>query len=254
MKVLIIDDSDLIRQRLSRFINSLGTSISVSEASTVEEGTKLLEILRPGLLVLDISLPDGSGINILEFIKSNGLNPKVVVFTNYPFEQIEKRCRELGALHFFYKATDYDRITETIREIINSAGNNSENLVMKRVLVTDDSPTMRRMIISSLRDLSPLQYEQASSGLDAIEKLALFRFDLVILDLNMPDMHGMEVLRFIRSHRIYKDIPVVILTTRSDEQTRQEALQTGATRFETKPFVPSAFAENIRSVLNIIKE
>lgn len=123
--------------------------------------------------------------------------------------------------------------------------------IMNKILVVDDSPTMRRMIISSLRDLSPVQFEQAGSGLEAIEKLALFRFDLIILDLNMPDMHGMEVMQFIRRHEMYRDIPVVILTTKSDENTRSSALEAGATLFATKPYDPGVFAGDIRKLLNI---
>jgi two-component system chemotaxis response regulator CheY len=107
------------------------------------------------------------------------------------------------------------------------------------------------MIISSLREITSVEFEQAASGLEAIEKLALFRFDLVILDLNMPDMHGMEVLEFIRSHQNYKAIPVVILTTKGDELTRKEAIDGGAALFATKPYEPSVFAGNIKSLLNI---
>lgn len=121
---------------------------------------------------------------------------------------------------------------------------------MKKVLIVDDSPTMRRMIISSLHNLAPIQFEQADSGLAAIEKLALFRFDLVILDLNMPDMHGMEVLQFIKSHNLYNRIPVVVLTTKNDEKTRREVLECGATLFLTKPYIPAEFAENIRKTIN----
>lgn len=121
---------------------------------------------------------------------------------------------------------------------------------MKRIIVVDDSPTMRRMVISSLRELAPAQFEQAGSGLEAIEKLALFRFDLVILDLNMPDMHGMEVLQFITGHDLYRNIPVVILTTRNDEETQQNARKNGAVLFVTKPYNPLAFSGQIRDLLN----
>lgn len=121
---------------------------------------------------------------------------------------------------------------------------------MKKILVVDDSPTMRRMVISSLRELAPVQFEQAGSGLEAIEKMALFRFDLIILDLNMPDMHGLEVLHFIQKHQLYRDIPVVILTTKSDESTRESAINAGAALFTTKPYDPSVFSGQIRKILN----
>jgi two-component system chemotaxis response regulator CheY len=121
---------------------------------------------------------------------------------------------------------------------------------MKRILVVDDSPTMRRMIISSIRNLSPLKIEQAGSGLDAIEKLTLFGSDLVILDLNMPDMHGMEVIKFIRQHESYRNTPIVILTTRNDEDTRTAALGAGANLYITKPYDPATFSEKINKLLN----
>ncbi len=122
---------------------------------------------------------------------------------------------------------------------------------MKRILVVDDSPTMRRMIISSLRNLESLQFEQAGSGLEAIEKLAISRPDVIILDLNMPDMHGMEVLQFIRQHQAFSDIPVAVLTTKTDESSRSEALSGGAALFMTKPYEPVDFESRIRNLIKM---
>src|SRR5215210_3417161 len=96
--------------------------------------------------------------------------------------------------------------------------------VMYSILVVDDSATMRRMVIASLRALADVQYNEASTGLEAIERLALAPVDLIILDLNMPDMHGIEVLHFVRSHERYRAIPVIILTTRGDNDSRAVAL------------------------------
>ena len=122
---------------------------------------------------------------------------------------------------------------------------------MRKILVVDDSPTMRRMIMASLRDLGDVGFEQAASGLEAIERLALAPVDLVVLDLNMPDVHGLEVLRFVRSHERFGALPVVVLTTRGDDESREAALREGATRYLTKPFVPAAFAPQIRALLDV---
>ena len=75
---------------------------------------------------------------------------------------------------------------------------------MKNVLVVDDSPTMRRMVIASLRELQNVSFDQAASGLEAIEQLALAPVHLMILDLNIPDIHGLEVLEFVRRHPTIK--------------------------------------------------
>lgn len=119
---------------------------------------------------------------------------------------------------------------------------------MSTILVVDDSPTMRRMIMASLRDLGAV-FEQASSGLEAIERLAISPVDLVVLDLNMPDVHGLEVLRFVRSHDRFAALPVVVLTTRGDEASREAAFREGATSYLTKPFVPATLAPAIRELL-----
>ncbi|HET9440301.1 MAG TPA: response regulator, partial [Longimicrobiales bacterium] len=95
---------------------------------------------------------------------------------------------------------------------------------MKTVLIVDDSATMRRMIIAALRGVEQIAFKEAASGLEAIERLAVVPADLVVLDLNMPDIHGLEVLRFMRSHANFQSTPVVILTTRDDEESRGTAL------------------------------
>jgi two-component system chemotaxis response regulator CheY len=120
---------------------------------------------------------------------------------------------------------------------------------MKTVLVVDDSATMRRMIIASLTGIGGLAFEQAVSGLEAIERLTLSPINLVMLDLNMPDVHGLEVLRFIRSHETLRSLPVVVLTTRGDDDSRLAALQEGATLYLTKPFQPAAIAVQVAPLL-----
>ena len=120
---------------------------------------------------------------------------------------------------------------------------------MKTVLVVDDSATMRRMIIASLGAIGGLSFEQAVSGLEAIERITLSRVDLVMLDLNMPDVHGLEVLRFIRSHDGLREIPVVVLTTRGDDDSRAAALRDGATLYLTKPFVPASIVSQVQPLL-----
>lgn len=121
---------------------------------------------------------------------------------------------------------------------------------MSRILIVDDSPTIRRMVKASLSGLPGAAFAEAGSGLEAIESLALGPIDMMVLDLNMPDMHGIEVLTFIRSHRAYERLPVVVLTTRGDDDSREAALKAGATRYLTKPFAPNVLASHARELLN----
>lgn len=123
---------------------------------------------------------------------------------------------------------------------------------MKQILVVDDSATMRRMVMASLRSLEAVSFAEAADGLEAIEQLAIAPVNLMILDLNMPGMHGLEVLRFVRKHKNYQMLPVIVLTTRGDELTRAEVMTSGASLYLTKPFDASELAQKTDELLSQI--
>ena len=121
---------------------------------------------------------------------------------------------------------------------------------MTRILIVDDSNTIRKMVRASLQTLDEVEFVEACSGLEAIEQLALAPASLIVLDLNMPDMHGLDVLKFVRAHRTLRMVPIVILTTRGDESSRDLATQAGATAYLTKPFIPHVLADKARELLS----
>jgi two-component system, chemotaxis family, chemotaxis protein CheY len=122
---------------------------------------------------------------------------------------------------------------------------------MTTVLIVDDSPTIRRMVRVSLEGLPGLTFREARTGLEAIESLVVAPADLIVLDLNMPDMHGLDVLKFVRAQSSFTSLPIVVLTTRGDETSRHAAMTAGATSFLTKPFSAAALAREVRGLLGI---
>lgn len=119
---------------------------------------------------------------------------------------------------------------------------------MPHILIVDDSPTIRRMVRASLGPLGA-EFIEAASGLEAIEQLAVGSIQLMVLDLNMPDMHGLEVLGFVRANQKFQQLPVIVLTTRDDPASRAAATQAGATSYLTKPFTPQALLGEARTVI-----
>ena len=105
------------------------------------------------------------------------------------------------------------------------------------------------MMIASLRGLSDVEIDEASSGLEAVERLALGPVNMLFLDLNMPDIHGIEVIEFVRSHKAYAGIPICVVTTRGDEASRTRALSAGANEYLTKPFTPQQLAEQANRLM-----
>jgi two-component system chemotaxis response regulator CheY len=120
---------------------------------------------------------------------------------------------------------------------------------MADVLVVDDSKVMREMMVACLRAHPGLAFTHASSGLEAIERLSLKRFELMLLDLNMPDIGGIEVVEFVRGQDSLRSLPIIVVTTRGDEGSRTRALQVGADRFLTKPFTPEGLLAEVRALL-----
>ena len=118
------------------------------------------------------------------------------------------------------------------------------------ILVVDDSKVMREMVIACLRAREGFSFTQAASGLEAIERLSLQPFDAVVLDLNMPDIGGIEVLEFVRGQDHLRTLPILVVTSRGDDASRDRAMNAGASRFMTKPFVPEVIAAEVASLLD----
>lgn len=119
---------------------------------------------------------------------------------------------------------------------------------MCHILVVDDSPAMRKMIIAALKPLKA-HFTEAANGLDAIEKIALEQIDFITLDINMPDMHGLEFLAFIRQHPAYRHTPVVVITTRDDQASQEETRALGISAYIPKPFQPQELFETVQHIL-----
>ncbi|HMG21198.1 MAG TPA: response regulator [Kofleriaceae bacterium] len=120
---------------------------------------------------------------------------------------------------------------------------------MKRILIVDDSKLMRDMVAACLRPLGAVAFEFAATGLEAIERLALAPFELMVLDLNMPDVGGVEVVEFVRAQDRLRALPILIVTTRGDDETRAQVLTAGASSFLAKPFAPAEILEQVHRLL-----
>jgi two-component system chemotaxis response regulator CheY len=120
---------------------------------------------------------------------------------------------------------------------------------VKRLLIVDDSKLMRDMVSACLRPLGTVAFEFAGTGLEAIERLSLASFDLVVLDLNMPDVGGIEVIEFVRSQDHLRTLPILVVTTRGDDDNRTRVLAAGASGFLPKPFTPPQILDEARRLM-----
>ena len=121
---------------------------------------------------------------------------------------------------------------------------------MQRILIVEDSATMRSLLASTLEGLDvPVKVVEAASGFEALRLLPREHFDLVVTDINMPDINGLELVAFVKGNDRYQSIPLVIVSTESSERDRDKGLELGADAYLVKPFEPEVLQEVARDLL-----
>ena len=120
-----------------------------------------------------------------------------------------------------------------------------------KVLIVEDSPTMRQLIVFALKRLRGLQIVEANDGVDGLKKLASEKFDLIFTDINMPIMDGLKLVSLVRKDAGYQDVPIVIITTEGANEDRERALALGANEYITKPIQTTKILEAARRLLSL---
>jgi two-component system, chemotaxis family, chemotaxis protein CheY len=118
--------------------------------------------------------------------------------------------------------------------------------VAYRVLLVEDSSTMRSFVAATLETDGDWDVTQAESGFAALQLLPKGRFDLVITDVNMPDINGLELIKFVRSNPSYEKTPLIIISTEGRDRDRDRGMSLGANAYLVKPFTPEALLETVR--------
>lgn len=118
-----------------------------------------------------------------------------------------------------------------------------------KILAVDDSPTMRRIIINTLKRAGYSDIVEATDGKDALAKMKVDKFTFIITDWNMPEMDGLTFVTRIRATDEYKHLPILMVTTRSVKDDIVEAMKAGVNNYIVKPFTPDTLKEKIEQVL-----
>lgn len=121
----------------------------------------------------------------------------------------------------------------------------------KNILIVDDSTAMRAFIISGLEDLGDFNFIEAKTGFEALKELPRKKYALIISDINMPDINGLELLNFIKTSENYKDIPVLMISTETKEEDLNRALTMGANEYLTKPFDLKTLQKKVKKLLGL---
>lgn len=120
---------------------------------------------------------------------------------------------------------------------------------VQKVLVVEDSPTMRQLIVFALKRIRGLKIAEASDGVDGLKKLSAETYDLILTDINMPIMDGLKLVSMVRNDPKYKDVPIVVITTEGAVEDRERALSLGANEYITKPIQTTTILDTVKRLL-----
>ena len=119
----------------------------------------------------------------------------------------------------------------------------------KKILIAEDSLTMRSLIVSTIAAMGDYEIVEAANGFEALRILPREKVDLIITDINMPDINGLELISFIRNNENYKKTPLLIISTEGSERDREKGMSLGANAYLVKPFAPDRLQQLIREYL-----
>jgi len=119
------------------------------------------------------------------------------------------------------------------------------------VLIVEDSKAMRGLIRATVEQLPGFVTSEAGSGFDALKTLPSQQFDLIITDINMPDINGLELISFVKGHPQYKDIPLIIVSTEKSEEDKRRGMSLGASGYIVKPFKSDELQNLIKDILGL---
>lgn len=115
LKVLIVDDAPIVRERFSRILSESLPLEIVGQAQTIKQALTILPTTQPDVVLLDLRLPDGSGLHVLQQIRETSISCKVIMMTTTPYPYYRERCLAAGADYFFDKSEEFEQVIELLR-------------------------------------------------------------------------------------------------------------------------------------------
>lgn len=262
-KILIIDDDKTLANSTKEFLTLADYSVEV--ANNGPDGLDMARKDNFDVIILDYQMRPMDGLTVLKHIKEENLPSSVILFTAYGNFDVVSKALSLGAHTVLPKPINMDRLKNVIRNAMRERSyasplqvGQSENLNDKskidvgkaNILIVDDSRMFRKMIIMALSsEFKDFNFIEAIDGTDAINKMNEYEIKLIFLDINMPQMSGLEFMKLKKKSPKFERIPIVVLTTEKEKQTMAESYLSGATVFMQKPFQPPELVKVVKTLI-----
>ncbi|MFP4597411.1 MAG: response regulator [Persicimonas sp.] len=238
-RILVVDDVETIAASVGFVLSELGVPIDMAE-----HGEEALEVLRRrpySLVISDVSMPRMDGVALTRMIRADEATSEIPVILLTSLDRPDERDAgiEAGATDYIIKgAIGGGELLSRVKELLEfapdvPAGDFRSDNELRRILIAEDVETIAASIAFVLSE-GPFEIEIARNGAKALARLREGTYDLLLSDVQMPEMGGLELLQTIRADDVLGELPVILLTSLQDPEVQQEALDMGADRFLIK--------------------
>ncbi|MFT2109861.1 response regulator [Marinomonas sp. 2405UD68-3] len=256
LSVLLIEPSDVQRKLISRALSDAGIPI-VEYASNIDETLTALTTYTPDLVISSMYLSDGTADDLLQHIRHNPDTESqafMLVSSEHNKAYLEK-LRQSGVLAILPKPFDSQDLTRAIKSTMSYISSDEIDLEFfdpkdLKVLVVDDSRLARKHIMRTMSSMGIEQFDEAENGKEAISLLGEETYDLIVTDYNMPEMDGRELTEKIRMTSELAHIPILMVSSESNESHLSNIAQAGVDAICDKPFDPNTVRELLANILN----
>ncbi len=255
IRVLVVDDNKTSREFLKDLLNRFSLDVT-----TVDSGKAALEELRKTeendtyrLVLMDWLMPEMDGLEAIKQIRNDThlkRVPTIIMVTAYNLDEVMNRVKKEKVDAFLFKPVDQTLLLDTIKEVLGyetEKGKEKKSLSQpvhqadvlghirwSRVLVVEDNPT-NQQVVRELLESAGVIVKVANNGQEAIRTLSEFDFDVVLMDVQMPEMDGYETTRLLRQEPVYANLPIIALTAHALEREQKKCFDAGMNDYLAKP-------------------
>jgi CheY-like chemotaxis protein len=249
-KALLVDDSSTARLIIKKELIQMGfDDQNIRDSADGIQALNLLAKAEFHLVISDLHMPNMDGIELLKAVKGDA-RLKMIPFLLLTTETEKNKMSEAfesSADQYIGKPFTSEPFQKTISKLLI----NSNSFDDKKVLVIDDSIVLRTVLTKNLVQVGFLKSNIVESldGRDGLDKLMVDKFDMVITDLYMPNMNGLEFVKLIKEKAHLKNIPILMVTSEMDTRKELEAFNAGISAYIIKPFTANDLESKIKDII-----
>ncbi len=282
LKTLVVDDSGAVRKIVIAALEKLAI-VNVTEAASGDEALYQVSMKSFDLVLMDWHMPGTDGIEAIRQIRAKGNKMPIIMVTTESGKERVLEALVAGANNYISKPFTNDVFATKVHSTLKRAKHGASRgtpaapqqpaapaapaqaapnpaqktapptpkkkarLSTMKGLVVDDSPTTRQVLVRYFYSFGVAHVDEAGNGREAIEKISDEDYGMVLMDWNMPEMDGLETVKFLR--RRGTSVPIIMVTSKSDKKFVLEAIVAGANNYICKPFTQGIFKEKMKETM-----